>query len=220
MRLFPRRQLQVAAERSSRLIDGEPRLHRRDLEQHAAGLAEIDRREVAAIAHVGDADAELRPAPREPRAAPPRSRSPSPRGARCRGRSPRSAHRCLRSRRSDGPAASPPAATRVRFADCADDAIAEHPGQEVDRRLRLPDHHLHAVQPANRALLAPTIAVHGARVVAIVRDQLEPQPARIVEARSPARRSALRDRRRDDARLAQADGARTRANPSAPRNTS
>ena len=37
-----------------RFVDGEPGLQRRDLEQHAAGLAEVDRLEVAAVAHLGD----------------------------------------------------------------------------------------------------------------------------------------------------------------------
>src|SRR5581483_10007160 len=47
---FPRRQLQAASECVGVFVDGESRRDRRDLEQHAARLAEIDRREVAAVA--------------------------------------------------------------------------------------------------------------------------------------------------------------------------
>jgi hypothetical protein len=56
MRLFPRRQLQIATERRRLLVHREPRLHGRHFEQHAAGLTEIDRREIGAIADVGDAN--------------------------------------------------------------------------------------------------------------------------------------------------------------------
>ena len=47
--LEPRRQLEVAAELEQRLVDVEPRLVGRDLEQHAAGLTEVDRCEVPAV---------------------------------------------------------------------------------------------------------------------------------------------------------------------------
>src|SRR4051794_3090104 len=55
---FPLRELQAAPELRGIFVDRETRLHRGDLEQHAAGLAEIDRREIAAVANIGHADAD------------------------------------------------------------------------------------------------------------------------------------------------------------------
>src|SRR5262249_2772004 len=64
VRFFPRRQFQIAAKRRGRFVDRESRLHRRHFEDHPAGLTEVDRLEVAAIADLGDLAAvseQLRP---------------------------------------------------------------------------------------------------------------------------------------------------------------
>src|SRR3954465_9323855 len=51
------RQLEVTSQRRDRLVDGEAGDVGRDLEQHAAGLAEVERAEVVAVLLVGRADA-------------------------------------------------------------------------------------------------------------------------------------------------------------------
>src|SRR4051812_31650975 len=53
VRFFPWRQLQLAPERRHVFIDREPRLCRRYFEEHAAGLAKVNRPEVAAVLHFG-----------------------------------------------------------------------------------------------------------------------------------------------------------------------
>ena len=53
MRLEEARQLQMLAERLDRLVDGEAGDVGGDLEQHAAGLAEVDRAEVVAVLLLG-----------------------------------------------------------------------------------------------------------------------------------------------------------------------
>src|SRR5215213_6616550 len=58
-RLFPGRQLQGTTEKRQVFVNGKAWLCRGDLEQHAARLAEVDRLEVAAIAHLCDPYAHL-----------------------------------------------------------------------------------------------------------------------------------------------------------------
>src|SRR6266849_3606357 len=54
----PRRQLERGAEARLGLVEREARILGRDLEQHAAGLAEIDRAEIAAVDLIGWPQAE------------------------------------------------------------------------------------------------------------------------------------------------------------------
>ena len=54
--LQPGRQLEVAAELEQGLVDGEPGLVGRDLEQHAAGFTEVDRCEVLPVEDLGHRD--------------------------------------------------------------------------------------------------------------------------------------------------------------------
>src|ERR1700731_2229627 len=56
--LVPRRQLQAGTETRLGFVECEAGIVGRDLEQHAAGLAEIDRAEIAAIDLIGQAQAE------------------------------------------------------------------------------------------------------------------------------------------------------------------
>ena len=85
------------------LVDREPGLHRRDLEQHAAGLAEIDRLEVAAIAHLRHLAAVPQQLLAQPQLLVGAARPPSRRDAPCRGRSPPAPRRHGARRRSSCP---------------------------------------------------------------------------------------------------------------------
>src|SRR5262249_50437753 len=51
LRLEPRRQLQTRAQQLRRLVDGETRQVRGDLEEHATRLTEVDRVEILAVLH-------------------------------------------------------------------------------------------------------------------------------------------------------------------------
>ena len=81
------------------LVGGEARAHRRDLEQHAAGLAEVDRLEPEAVDHRGGMRAALAARARaRPRGRPSATRTP--RGARCRRRAARARRAGRRRRRA------------------------------------------------------------------------------------------------------------------------
>src|SRR5437868_6363954 len=53
IRLLPGGELQRLSQRGERLVHGEPRLDGRQLEEHPAGLPEVDRLEVVPIQHLG-----------------------------------------------------------------------------------------------------------------------------------------------------------------------
>ena len=111
------RQRELLAEVLERLVDGEARAQRRDLEEDAAGLAEVDRAEVEAVDHRGRAG---RP-PRSPARASPRARRssrPRRRGGRCRrpgASARRAARRRGRGRRGVSPRASQPSPLRLEL---------------------------------------------------------------------------------------------------------
>ena len=73
VRLLPGRQLQALPRQSKGSSTANPGLHRCDLEQHAARLAEVDRLKVLAVPHLGDLDSRGAAAPRGAAAAPPAS---------------------------------------------------------------------------------------------------------------------------------------------------
>ena len=100
--LEPRRDRQLLAERLERLVDGEAGARGGQLEQHAAGLAEVDRLEVVPVDHLRRVRAMLGgPLAARPRG--PRRPSSTPRGGRCRRpgcRARRAARRRSRGRRA------------------------------------------------------------------------------------------------------------------------
>ena len=137
---------------STRLVDGEAGHVGRDLEQHAAGLAEVDRAEVVAVPLLGDRDAvRRRPAARPS----PPARHRRPPGRRRGGPSPRPA----------GPAGSSPTARSVTWppsAGAGRERIertlpaglgeAEHVGQDRRGRRGLREEQRDAVEAADRVL--------------------------------------------------------------------
>src|SRR5262245_3614380 len=205
MRLFPWRKLQIAAQLRERLVHGEPRLHRRDLDEDAARLAKINRLEVLAIENLGHlhtacdqllAEAALfvRNRNRERHVVHGAETVDSRRRVRRVDELEPVPRRILADRQSRA------------MAGLACDPEAEHACQKVDALLRRANRERDAMKPADRRVLPHTAIAPRRPPIATVRDQLDRE----------ARWIGYDNRRLAEARLTRRDGQPVRGEARAP----